>query len=597
MKKAIYLLRSMSITRRLILYFTFLLLVQMVLIGWVSYNWASSYLENGFIQKTQELNGSIVQQINYIRINGEELSDRVLANRTVQQLLLKNYDSGSGTEMLNDKNMLERQLFDPKNIVDTAIIGVNGEVYQSRSGVFLALNSISQVTGTDVYAESLSSYGNNIWVASAGENLMSRGAGPYLYVCRTIKAYLDEKFKKLGQLIIQIPYSSLDGVFSVSSLAQGEYYAITDSSGTVIYNSLDSGSIGNPVGADIRGAMTNGASGYKTIKSGKEKALVTYSKYDGDGWDVIHVLPLRVISAQAGVVRNFILLILLLSLAITLPLLLMIARAITQPIGRLMATMEKFGNGNLAVRSDVRRTDEIGHLQASFNTMAEDINGLMEKNADEHRQRRLTELNLMEYQINPHFLYNSLDSINWMAQKAGNEDIEEMVTALAKFFRVGLSRGRELYRIRDELEHAGQYLLINKIRFKDCFSYSIESDPEILDCLTMKILLQPIIENAIKYGIDKNGTNGSIEVTAVKEEGAVALEVRDNGAGIPEERLQTIRNVLAKHTPIEEGSVSGFGLFNVNQRIRMQCGEGYGITLDSSQANGTTVRIRIPLVV
>jgi two-component system sensor histidine kinase YesM len=240
--------------------------------------------------------------------------------------------------------------------------------------------------------------------------------------------------------------------------------------------------------------------------------------------------------------------------------------------------------------------DEIGHLQASFNKMAEDINNLLDKNAEENKQLRLMELNMIEYQINPHFLYNSLDSINWMAHKAGNEDIEEMVTALARFFRVGLSKGKEFYKIGDELEHVRQYLLINKIRFKDCFDFSVEAGPEVLEYSTIKIILQPIVENAIKYGIDKSGTNGFIRVNVKLEENSVLFEVSDNGAGIPGERLNAIQKVLTKHTQIVDSSLNGFGLLNVNQRIWMQFGEGYGIIIDSVVGIGTIVHIRIPLL-
>jgi two-component system, sensor histidine kinase YesM len=276
--------------------------------------------------------------------------------------------------------------------------------------------------------------------------------------------------------------------------------------------------------------------------------------------------------------------------------------------------VEQFGKGNLKARASTNRMDEVGHLQVSFNKMADDISNLLEKIEYENKQRRLMELNILEYQVNPHFLYNTLDSINWMAQKAGKEDIGELAGALARFFRVGLSKGNEFYEVKDELEHVQQYLLINKIRYKDCFQYQITSDPDVLENHTIKIILQPIVENAIKYGINKRSAGGYISVSAKKDNDSILFEISDNGEGIQNDRLQAIQSALGKHTVIDGEPVdsrnsrstgSGFGLFNVNQRIWLHFGDGFGITIDSvaqnsgkennSTGSGTVVRIRIPI--
>jgi two-component system sensor histidine kinase YesM len=283
-------------------------------------------------------------------------------------------------------------------------------------------------------------------------------------------------------------------------------------------------------------------------------------------------------------------------LLISLPLLVTLSRTISKPIKTLKDTVEMFGKGQLAVRSNISRADEIGHLQVSFNKMADDINNLWARITEENKQRRILELDMLEYQINPHFLYNSLDSINWMARKAGNEDIGEMAMALSRFFRVGLSKGKEYYTVADELEHVRQYLLINKIRYKDCFTYDIQADPEVLSYTTIKIMLQPIVENAIKYGVDKSGTGGCIVVSVKKDGEKLCFTVADNGCGIPRDKLTDIQKALADKVLPDDDSENGFGLYHVNQRIWLHYGNGYGITLHCAQMEGLIVRVCIPLI-
>ncbi|MGE5598287.1 MAG: sensor histidine kinase, partial [Bacteroidota bacterium] len=557
-----------------------------------------SYLADTYIQKTLEFNHSLMRQINYIRGNREAWSDRILSNNTIQTLLKKSYSASPSMEKSNDKNIVESFLLaEPTNLLYAVIVGENGVIYDNGStGLSNTWNYVpivyQQIIATRAYKKCLTSEGNNLWLAT-NEDIRRLNHRPYLYLCRTL-IEVGGRFRKLGQLIIQMPLTELDEVFGRIKLENGEYYAIIADDGRYLYHTAEQKLIGAPAAKNILQIMAGQAEGYRIVTEGREKWLVTYANFGGNGWNVLHLLPMKVIAANAGKVRNYILLILLLTLIISLPLLVFLSGDISRPIRKLKSTVEQFGNGNLAARAVTDRMDEIGHLQASFNTMADEITNLLEKNAIEHKQRRLLELNMIEYQINPHFLYNVLDSINWMAQKAGNEDIEEMVSALAKFLRVGLSKGKELYKIRDELEHVRQYLLINKIRFKNSFCFEILAEPEVLDYSTIKIILQPIVENAIKYGITKTGTAGLITVTAEKEADAILFTVRDNGPGIPQDRLQAIQHVLAQHAPIDEDSSNGFGLFNVSQRVWLHFGEGYGVTIDSRAGSGTTVSIRIP---
>jgi two-component system, sensor histidine kinase YesM len=614
LKKAKTFVRKMSITWRLMVCLSLLLSVQMALIGWFSYNWVSTYLKDAYIKRILEANYTIMQQTNYIRSKYEEISDRILANTTIQDILRKNYDTSVSSEIIWDKSVVDELLTNPDDSLYSMIIAKNGIVYQSFSGRYISAY-YDRIVHSKVFNYSQSSDGSNLWIV-ANENIMTNDREPFLYACRTLKS-LEPKFKVLGQLIIQIPMDILDNVFKQSKLDAGEYYAIVNSNGNYLYHTVDKQLVGEKADKDILSLLNNEIDGYRIIKKENRDIILSYSifsVYGEKGWSVVHVLPMSVILTNARTVSNVILFIMFTSLLFSLPILVLLSKTISRPIQKLKSAVEQFGKGNLKARASTNRMDEVGHLQVSFNKMADDISNLLEKIEYENKQRRLMELNILEYQVNPHFLYNTLDSINWMAQKAGKEDIGELAGALARFFRVGLSKGNEFYEVKDELEHVQQYLLINKIRYKDCFQYQITSDPDVLENHTIKIILQPIVENAIKYGINKRSAGGYISVSAKKDNDSILFEISDNGEGIQNDRLQAIQSALGKHTVIDGEPVdsrnsrstgSGFGLFNVNQRIWLHFGDGFGITIDSvaqnsgkennSTGSGTVVRIRIPI--
>lgn len=586
------LIKRASISKRLIIYISLILSVQMALIGYFSYNWTTAYLKDLNLDKIHESNNTIMNRANFIRNKYEDISNMFLANPTIQKLLLENLNPPSQSSMIANKRTIEGSLNDASGTTYSIIAGPNGIIYQSSNGYYLHIAN-DQIINSEIYKQSKVSKGQNVWLPS-NINIYTGKAGSCLYLCRTYRS-TTVLFKTLGQLVIQIPFDEIQQLFDESSLDSREYYAIVDNSYKYIYHTKDRDLIGQPVNEEIISDLSSGAAGDLIIDSDKEDYLLSYVVYQEKGWNVIHVMPMDIIRARAREASNYIILIMLISMLISIPVLVIILKHITNPIKTLKTAVERFGYGDTQIRAETNRLDEIGLLQNSFNKMAERINEQMLKIEEDNRQKRRLEINMLEYQINPHFLYNSLDFINWMACKAGNKEISEMVVALARFFRVGLSNGREFYKVRDELDHAKQYLLINQLRLKDCFRFELQADPAIADYYTIKILLQPVVENAIKHGIDKNKKDGIIRISAFQMEGDIIFEVSDNGNGIGKDRLKAIQALLANHSQVYMDSGNGFGLYNVNMRLWMQYGEQYGVTLESSEESGTTVRIKIPV--
>lgn len=262
---------------------------------------------------------------------------------------------------------------------------------------------------------------------------------------------------------------------------------------------------------------------------------------------------------------------------------------LTNPIRRLMDANAAFEQD---ITTDIQLPDggfrEIQALNNSFIHMSQRIKRLMERVVAEEQELKKVELNLLQNQINPHFLYNTLDSIFWMCQKNGNEDASEMVSALANTFRISISRGKDVISVREELKHVDSYLTIQTIRYKNQFSYTMDVEDEILDYRCLKILLQPFVENAIYHGLDRMVDEGEIHISGRLDGGNIILQVADNGIGMTPEEVDALF--------LEDNQKVGVGVKNVHNRLSIYYGEGYGVSIASEPDEGTTVTLTIPAV-
>ena len=265
------------------------------------------------------------------------------------------------------------------------------------------------------------------------------------------------------------------------------------------------------------------------------------------------------------------------------------ARSVTRPIRDLCDLTEKVAGGDFSVKTQVEAGDEIAVLTRSFNDMTEEIGILVDDIRKKQENLRIIENRLLQEQINPHFLYNTLDAIAWMCEDGKNEDAEEMVTALARLFRISISKGHELIPIEKEVEHAKSYLKIENYRYKNKFTYSFEVEESCLSYLCNKITLQPIIENAIYHGVKQMIDEGEIWIRIFEDGEDIIFQVEDNGIGMTEEQC---REILRK----EPGDRTGIGIKNVNDRIKIYFGSNYGLNITSELDEGTCVTIRMPKV-
>lgn len=271
----------------------------------------------------------------------------------------------------------------------------------------------------------------------------------------------------------------------------------------------------------------------------------------------------------------------------------LIAKGILKPINRLYHATMKVAEGDFSARANVETQDEIRVLANSFNNMAENMQTLIDKIKEDEGKMRRADLRLLQEQINPHFLYNTLDTIVWLIEGNDPDRAVEMLVTLSAFFRLVLSKGKEFISIRDEEQHIKSYLEIQAMRYHDIMEYDIQIDKVLYDYQILKLTLQPLVENALYHGLKYKRAKGYIHVTGEKDGEKIKLVVRDSGVGMEQEELEELRREIER--PCQE-TEKGFGLANVNERIHMYFGQEYGIQVQSEKGKGTIVEVVIPAI-
>lgn len=395
-----------------------------------------------------------------------------------------------------------------------------------------------------------------------------------------------------GILLIHLNYAGLKLLLDGVTLGNEGYIYLIDGNGEIIYHPraqlIDSGleHENNRAVSEYRDGI------YQETFQGEER-VITVKSVGYTGWKLIGVAPRQTVSlnslkTQLLVVFVAAFILFLMSLVNSY-----ISSRITTPIRKLELSVNEIEKGNLNAKVDAEGSYEIRHLGQSVQNMAKQIQVLMADIVSEHEKKRKQEFDTLQSQINPHFLYNTLDIIVWMIENEKPDQAVKAVTALARFFRISLSRGKSIITVKDELEHVRNYLMIQHMRFKNRFSYTIEAEDEVLELASLKLMLQPLVENAIYHGMEFMDGDGEIFISAWKEGEDLYLKVSDNGLGMTEEQVARLFSDMP-HTGSSRGS--GIGVKNVNERIRLYFGSEYGLSIESEPDEGTVVTIHLPAV-
>ncbi len=396
-----------------------------------------------------------------------------------------------------------------------------------------------------------------------------------------------------GVLLVDMNYSTIERMLEeVNSRDSQQYVYLCDSDGEIIYHprqmQITAGMFreNNAAAADYEDGV------HREVFEGVERTIVV-DTVSYTGWRLVSVIPANYFRLGLSNMRYLVILGILGAILALFVVNQLVSSGISKPLERLNDSIREMEAGRREM-PDISEdaTTEVEHLGKTLESYVEQNTKLMQDIVVEQEEKRKSELDALQSQINPHFLYNTLDSITWMVEGGRQEEAVSMISNLASLFRISLSRGRTIIRIEDELRHARNYMNIQQVRFKNAFRVREEVDPRINDYCTVKLIVQPILENAIYYGVKGMEEDGEIVIRGWMEEDGIYLSVSDNGFGIPPEECAK----LLSDTERVPAHGSGVGLRNVNSRIRLRFGEAYGLTIESEPDEGTCVTIRLPAI-
>lgn len=572
-----------SIRTTIFIYFTVTALAAGLLITFSLYQRLSGQVTAMVQDENQRLIGQVARSVESYLRTIMKLSDSLYYG-AVKNADLSSESVGSELTLLYDNNK--------DNVDNIALFSEDGMLVEAVPAARLKPNL--DVTGEPWFRDALEKTENQHFSLPHVQYIFDNNENQYRWVISLSRAVelTSGTSTAQGILLVDISYSSLEQLFDGVTAGKGGYVYLISSDGELLYHPkmqlIDSGRMqeNNVAAAAYKDGNHmeefDGSSRFVTIKS------IGYT-----GWKVVGVTPENVVTLNTTKTRLFIVFIIALILFILALINSYISSRITNPIKELEKSVGILEEGNLDVPVYAGGSYEIQHLGKSIGDMAAQIRLLMKDIVTEHEAKRKQEFDTLQSQINPHFLYNTLDIIVWMIENEQKAEAVKAVTALARFFRISLSKGKSIITVRDELEHVRNYLMIQHMRFKNKFTYEIQAEDGVLELASLKLMLQPLVENAIYHGMEFMDGDGEILLKVWKEEGDLYFSVIDNGLGMTEEQ---VGNLFTGASHVDSKRGSGIGVKNVNERIKLYFGEKYGLSIESEPDEGTTVKIHLPVV-
>ena len=331
-----------------------------------------------------------------------------------------------------------------------------------------------------------------------------------------------------------------------------------------------------------------------SYSEGKNEYTAVHIHSDSTGWTTVGVIPLRYINKDLAGIQYLTVIIIVLTIIIGVAVSVIIAQSLILPLENTVNALEKFSRGDFAVRLKENRCDEIGKLNRIFNKAIKEINELMQKVTQSEILNKEMEFKTLQSQMNPHFLYNTLDAINWLAFKEKQTEICNLVAAISSLIRASISNKKSIITIEQELDYVKNYIYIQHIRYKDRFDIIYDIDESLLKQAVPKLIIQPIVENAIIHGIENSKNKNLLYISVKRENECIIIIVKDTGIGMTDEKVSELLKEPLNAEGDEQKAHTNLGLYAVHKRIQLMYGDLYGLTVKSQAGEGTTVTLHIP---
>ena len=572
--------KNASIQHIISISFTVIAVVGMLMVG------SALYLR--FINSTESMvsenNKSMLDQVNlnldsYLR-NMMKVSDATYYN------VIKKKDLS--TDSINKEMDL---LYETNKdyLISICVFSQNGEVV-AASPVGQLKSSVNP-RANEWFSKAVNKKENLHFSTPHVQNLFVDPDNKYRWVVSLSRAVELTHNKRItsGVLLVDMNFSGIEQICKNVNVGKSGYVYLVDREGEIIYHPRQQLIYSNLIEENNKD-VANYEDGNHIETFQDKKRLVTVKTVGYTGWKIVGIMPMEDITSDYRQMSLFAVFIMFFAIFILVFLNMFVSSRIANPIRSLEKCVKKLENGVKDVDISISGSYEIQHLGKAIRAMVNQMHTLMDNIMIEQESKRKSELDALQAQINPHFLYNTLDSIIWMIENENYDGAIIMVTALARLFRISLSKGKNIITLRDEIEHARNYLTIQNIRYKNKFTYNIEVDEKTLDFASIKLIIQPLIENAIYHGMEFMGGDGEILVKTYAKGNDLYIDVIDNGLGMLPEVCDTL---LTNDSKIERKG-SGIGLKNVHERIQLYFGVNYGLEIYSEPDEGTTIRIHMP---
>lgn len=577
------LFENTSIRYTIFIYFTISALVAIILISMALYYRLSSQLT----KTIQEEDQVVINQVNrsmdsYLRTI-MKLSDSLYYG-VIKNADLSSDNVNSGFMLLYENN---------RDYIDNiALLSKDGEVLETVPAA--RLKTGFDVTGEEWFQNTLKRTDNFHFSMPHVQYIFDNTENQYRWVITLSRAVeiTHGTSTDQGVLLLDISYGSLQQLLDNITLGNQGYLYLVSGAGELIYHPkiqlIDAGLAGEN---NLEASKHQDGTSQEHYED--ENRMLTVKSVGYTGWKIIGVTPEKGLALNNLKTKLFIVFILAFFLFILTIINAYISSRITNPIKELEKSVNALEEGAFETEVYTGGSYEIRHLGHSIGDMAKRIRILMNDIVAEHESKRKSEFDTLQSQINPHFLYNTLDIIVWMIENEQKEQAVKVVTALARFFRISLSKGKSVITVQDELEHVRNYLMIQQMRFKNKFTFEIDAEPGTLALGSLKLMLQPLVENAVYHGMEFMDGDGLVEVRVNCGGGKLWFVIRDNGLGMTQEQVDSL---LGDNPQVTSRRGSGIGVKNVNERIKLYFGEEYGLEIDSEPDEGTVIRICLPAI-
>lgn len=560
-----------------------LILIPLIVFSFLLFNWVKDIISEKYSESAIQSICQYSKNIDYRLNDIQEFSNIVLTNRDLISLLNNKLNS----EPYMYENLL-RGFFASREDIEGIHVHSGESLYSVGSNKI-----IKESNDSKWYTELSNTDGRVRWINTRKEKVKIMAGDYNKYYFSLGRKLIDiNTLESLGVLVIDIDEAILEKSYNNVSRGKDVEIFICDKDGNIISHPNK-----NKIGINISSEpnikeMLNDNKDFDKLdyKNGSKDIMMIYSTCLTTGWKLVQIIPNNYLYKEIDNIKFIVLVIGIVYIFVALITTMFFSIKLTKPMIKMMKTMKEAENGNLDVKVIIKSDDEIGRLGTSFNNMIFKITELIGKLLEEERNKKSIELEVLHAQINPHFLYNTLNTIKWMAKAQGSSSISSAITALIKLLRVSINLSNKMIYLEDEITYVENYVHIQRIRFGKQFEITYSIDENCKKCYIPKLILQPIVENSIIYGSKEGSLNSlKMQIKANCEGELLVIQVIDDGKGIEEEILQKIFN-----TEKNVNKFSVVGLNNVNQRIKHYFGESYGIYIVSEVNKGTCVRIILP---